>query len=282
MGRRSLVWHVARFSAAALLIVAGSLKLFVGSGPSGSGSLVLEPHVTTLLAAVELALGLWLAAGWSAAVARPVAVATFASFAGASAWLTWLGASECGCLGPLSVPPVVMASADLILAGLLAVGRTPARRPPDWGPIDFVRPAATALALGLGVYAFGVYHYGSAAAALAGLQGQAAHLEFAALDFGEGNKGDRQSKTVAVTNLTSRPVLITGGKADCSCTALADLPLTVPPHESRPLTISLRFVGSTPGRQVHEVTYTTDDPATPTLRLWVVASLKTPGVVPGE
>ena len=282
MGRRHLLWLVARIAAAAVLIAAGSLKLFAGSGSFEPGPVVLEPHVVILVATAELVLGAWLLSGWSTAVARPVAVAAFAGFAAMSGWLAWVGAAECGCFGSVRVSPIVSAAIDVTLAAALLTSRSAVRRPADWKATDFVVPVVVAAVLGIGAYTAGVYQYGSAASAVARLRGESAHLDSAVLDFGDGRPGDSRERSASVTNLTDRPLCILGGSVDCSCTAVAGLPVTIPPFESRTLTVGLRFIGATAGRQVHEVTYTTDDLATPTLRLWLVARLNTPGAVPGE
>ena len=79
---------------------------------------------------------------------------------------------------------------------------------------------------------------------------------------GEGVAGERRTFTVQVTNHGDRPVRVVGGTTTCACIATGDLPITVPPGESRPIEVQMTFRGGT-GRFQHNFSLYTDDEKQP-------------------
>jgi hypothetical protein len=65
------------------------------------------------------------------------------------------------------------------------------------------------------------------------------------VDMGEGVPGETRSASVELTNRTDEPIRLIGGTSDCSCTVLADLPVTIPPGESRSITVAMRLPNAT-------------------------------------
>jgi hypothetical protein len=61
------------------------------------------------------------------------------------------------------------------------------------------------------------------------------------VDMGEGLPEEVRQRKVELMNRTDQAVRVIGGTADCSCTVLADLPVTIPPGESRSITVSFRL-----------------------------------------
>ena len=53
------------------------------------------------------------------------------------------------------------------------------------------------------------------------------------IDMGHGAPGETREATVELTNRTDQPIRLIGGTADCSCTVIGDLPVTIPPGEAR-------------------------------------------------
>ncbi len=160
--------------------------------------------------------------------------------------------------------------------------RPPARRASDWSATDFAVPAGMGLALLAVAYFAGVWAYGSLGVAVARLRGEVVIADPSAVDFGGAARGEVRERQVMVWNFSPAPVRVVGGTADCACTTLADLPVTVPPGEGRPAIVRLRYVG-TPGVFAHaaELMVADDGGATRKLRLTLRGRVEAPGTVPG-
>ena len=61
--------------------------------------------------------------------------------------------------------------------------------------------------------------------------------------MGAGLPGERRSLKVELANWTDKPIRLIGGTANCSCTVLNDLPLTIPPKEVRAVSVDFYFRG---------------------------------------
>ena len=84
-----------------------------------------------------------------------------------------------------------------------------------------------------------VLYYGSLRLAIARLSGERFVISPAAVDLGECESRTEHDVEFTVTNFTAHEIRIVGGEQSCSCVALGDLPLEVPPGESA--NISVRF-----------------------------------------
>ncbi|HET6574025.1 MAG TPA: DUF1573 domain-containing protein [Fimbriiglobus sp.] len=246
-----------------------------------SERLILDPHLYTLLAGWELLLGLWVLSGWSAHFSRWVVAVTFGFLATVSGYLGWLGVADCGCFGDVSVSPWWVFGLDVGILVASCLTRPPARRATDWAAADFAAPAGIALALIVIAYSAGVWAYGSLGVAVARIRGEVVVADPDVVDYGEATRGETRIRRVTVWNFSDTPIRVIGGTADCSCTALSDLPVTVPAGESRPVTVELRYVG-TPGVFAHTAELMVDEGSmTSILHLTLRGRVEMLGAVPG-
>ena len=118
------------------------------------------------------------------------------------------------------------------------------------GGVGLVAAAWTAVAL----------TFGSTSLALAALRGEPAAAAASTLDFGAVAAGEFATQSATIHNTSADEVWVVGGTADCSCTTLNDLPVMVPPGESRPVSIRLRFPAE-PGRVGCRCTLWTNTPS---------------------
>lgn len=81
--------------------------------------------------------------------------------------------------------------------------------------------------------------YGSVPAAIAHLRGERVSIQPNLVDVGDFPAGETQTVQIEVMNWTEKPVRLFGGTADCSCTVLGDLPVTIPANESRSISVQL-------------------------------------------
>jgi hypothetical protein len=213
----------------------------------------------------EIVLGFWLMSGVNRPAAWVVGVATFAVFSLLTFWSGWVGRASCGCFGDIHVSPWYAFALDIAaLAALVGVAR-PARAERAValsgsaafaGGVGFVAAAWTAVALG----------FGSTNLALAALRGEPAAATASTLDFGSVAAGDSVTQSATIYNTSADQLWIVGGTADCSCTTLNDLPVMVPPGESRAVSIRVRFPAE-PGRVERRCTLWTNSPTRDVIEL---------------
>ena len=231
------------------MLTAAGLKAYgFGVDPVARTGIFSAPAFQFLVILFEVGLGVWLLSGkqqLGAWLAVLVTFAAFAAFAGISSYQGVIGQASCGCLGSkVTVNPWIMFGIDLVAIAALLVAR------PDFKPLweNRVRIVRTTSAV-VGVYllvmaalaAVAYLGYGSVDAALASLRQERISVSPSLVDMGEGVPGETRQATVELTNRTDKPVRLIGGTADCSCTVLADLPVTIPPGESRSITVSVRL-----------------------------------------
>lgn len=272
-------WHFARSLAAVVLIGAGGLKLTASAPIADSSTLLAWPHQQFFLAGYEVALGLWLLSGWLAVASRQIAMLTMAVFSVASGYLGLVGIARCGCLGDVPASPWYLFVTDVVLLIVLTVCR-PRYRPQNWRVVLGFAPA-----IGVGVilltvgYALCCWQFGTLGNAVAYARGQRVIAEPAVLDFGTATVGSSRERQVVVRNLTAVELRVVGGTVDCACTAIDDLPISIPPGGHQAVTIRLRFVGSG-GVLSHSATLTTDAPDQPPLHIHLSGRISTSGTVP--
>ena len=83
--------------------------------------------------------------------------------------------------------------------------------------------------------------FGSIDAALAILRGERLSIYPSLVDMGEGVPGETRNASIELTNRTDMPIRVIGGTSVCSCTVLGDLPVTVPPGESRLINVAMHL-----------------------------------------
>jgi hypothetical protein len=67
---------------------------------------------------------------------------------------------------------------------------------------------------------------------IARIRGEPLEIGESHVDFGVGKVGDLLEASTTVYNRTGQPIRLIGGTADCSCTTIRDLPITIPPGGS--------------------------------------------------
>ncbi len=228
-----------------LLLVAAGLKLYglqVSAVPR-IGPLS-TPWVQMAVLQWEVILGLWLVSGKYPLGSWLAAVGTFAAFAAVSGYLGWIGQAVCGCFGSVEASPWHAFAVDVLVLLALAWAR------PDWRALRehprlaLRRACRTALAFFAGAVVLlsllaglGVWMFGSIDAALAHIRGERVSVRPNIVDLGRGAPGQSVETTVELVNRTDRPVRIIGGTSDCSCVTTKDLPVSLGPGESRPVSI---------------------------------------------
>lgn len=262
---------VVRIGLGILLLTAAGLKLYGLSGSSVPRvGWFAQPWVQLLTAEWEVVLGAWLLSGIFPRLSGLMAIVTFVAFAGVSGYLGWIGVASCGCLGAFKVNPWWTFGVDLTAVSLLAL-HWPSREDGDF--LRCLRAAgvwvgAVALTCGFVVGASSLL-FGSLEAALAKLRGDTLAITPAYVDFGTGKPGETLEATATVSNWTDQPVRILGGTSDCTCAAIDDFPLTIPPGEKASFRVRLRIINISSGHLIRTLTVRTDHPSRPEIRFQI-------------
>lgn len=256
---------IARITGTLLLLAAALKASGLGVDPVGRMGIFSTPEFQLAIIEFEVFLGLWLVSGLSPIGSWLTAVATFLTFACVSAYLGIIGQSSCGCFGRLSPSPWWAFALDMVVLGLLAVGR------PDLKPVmenprsKFATAAVIAicsvvgLALMLSVLlAFVHLCFGSVPAAIAYFRNERVSIQPRLIDIGEGSPGETRTVSVEVTNWTGNPIRLFGGTADCSCTVLGDLPTDIGPKETRVVSVTISL-GEKAGMFTRNAAFRVDD-----------------------
>jgi hypothetical protein len=195
--------------------------------------------------AFELALGCWLLSGKLPAGAWLVTLLTFGGFAMVTFYQGWIGQASCGCAGRIvTINPWIAFAVDVASVAGLALKRPDLK--PLWqerASIAYYGGCAVGgyLVLAGSLAAFAHFRYGSIDTALASLRNERLSVSPWLVDVGEGAPGETREAAVELTNRTDEPIRVIGGTADCSCTVLGDLPVTIAPGESQSITIQMRL-----------------------------------------
>src|SRR5262249_14391851 len=152
---------------------------------------------------------------------------------------------SCGCFGRVAVSPWWTLALDVALIATLLSCR------PLPGSGFLPGSIRNVLATGLGAVAFltaigGAFMLATddPAAVLARLRGEPIAVKPSVSDVGDGVAQEQRSITVQLTNHSQRSVQIVGGTSNCACIATDDLPVAVPPHESRAIKVHVYFRGA--------------------------------------
>jgi len=250
------------------LLVTAGLKIHgLYTDPYSQESVLLTPRLLVAVIEVEILLGLWLLSGLAMRAAWLAALAFFAAGAAANVYLAVEGQRSCGCFGAVAVHPWWTVALDVVIVLFLVTVR-PASTPalPDSGWLASVATSALGAAAILTVIC-GVFFllFDNPTAALAWLRGEAVTVEPYVTDVGEGVAGEWRTFTIRVRNHGNRTVRIFGGTTSCACIATKDLPVDIPPYESRSIRVEMGFRGL-PGRFVHDFVLLTDSPGQFTVR----------------
>jgi hypothetical protein len=196
-------------------------------------------------------------------------LALFGAFAAVSLYLGWIGQTSCGCTGTLlSVSPWFAFGFDVFMLAILGLAR------PQWDAFRNSSRAEFATAVQPAVYAMGavlvfsgllfgtIYlTFGSVPAAAAFVRGDRISIRPGLVDLGAATAGEGREIEIEVCNWSDEPMRVIGGTSDCSCTVLQDLPLEIPAHESRTVTVAVRS-GDRPGIFTRTAALLVDDRGT--------------------
>jgi hypothetical protein len=191
------------------------------------------------------------------------ALVGFSLLASVSLYLAIDGQSSCGCFGAkLPVSPWYALGLDVAALAAL-IWQRPRRGDRTEAPysaalrqvISVVAGAAVMLALAFGVL---TWMYGSPYEGLLHARGDLIAVEPTVSYVGESSPGEHGVFNIQISNHRDRTITILGGTTTCSCITTKDLPITMPPNESRTIAVRINFRG-TPGRFQHTFVLYTDD-----------------------
>lgn len=245
-------YSIVRSALGVLLLLAAVLKLSgLGADPVARMGIFSAPEFQLAVIEFEVFLALWLLSGKRPLGSWLVALTAFAGFAAVSFYQGWIGQSSCGCFGRLSVSPWAAFTLDILILAALGFGcpdLTPLRDNPRRHLRGALLPAAWGIAgtAAIAGVLIGLAHlgFGSVPAAIAYFRGERVSIEPRLVDVGSGVGGESRRVSVTVTNWTDQPVHLFGGTADCSCSVLDDLPVTIPAGESRSVSLHVRLSGA--------------------------------------
>jgi hypothetical protein len=240
------------FVVGSLLIVAAVLKLSARVfEPVQRMGLFSLQSIQVGIVNLEIILALWIWSRLYSSLSWLTTFTVFACFAGVSGYQGWLGESSCGCFGKLPVHPWVALGLDLgVLLALLAAR-------PGWeelreeshhlrSRLDKKTLLLPAVALGLFILVaagYGYMAYGSFASAMAHLKGESITVDPIFSDLGTCRFGEQREFAIRVTNHRNEPIRIVGQPRGCSCQIVSELPLTIPPGDSREVNMMLVVLG---------------------------------------
>ena len=248
------------------LIVTALLKVQgPADGALGQNTILFSPRLRFLVVEIEMLLGLWLLSGWAKRSAWFFVVAFFVVVAGFSLYLGLMGQSSCGCFGRIHVSPWNAFGLDVVCLGMLGLCRPAFRRGQARAGADsrwlretlmIVGVAGAILAVCLG----GVLLAGGGRPGdlLARIRGDRITVEPPVTDMGADEAGHKRRFTVHLHNHTDHTVRIVGGTTSCGCIVTDDLPVSIPPGGSVPVTVRTGFKG-TPGLFQQNFFFYSDD-----------------------
>ena len=255
---------IVRLGIALLLIAAAALKLY-GLGISAMPSVgwFAQPWVQLAAAEWELVLGLWLLSGSFPKASWFAAVGTFLAFAGVSGYLGINGVASCGCLGAVQASPWWAFGIDAAALAMLGVAYPRGERISSGSNAFAVKWIGGVVVLLVGATIAASAMYGSPEAALARLRGKSLITDD--VDLGTGKTGEILEGAAIIRNVTYHPIRLVGGSANCGCTVLSDLPVTVKPGGSASVRVILTIPATSQERMNRGVMLRTDDVRHPTM-----------------
>jgi hypothetical protein len=234
---------------------------------------MLSPRVQLIGMEVEALVGLWLVSGYARRGAWVAGITLFAILAAVSVYLIAKDQTSCGCFGRVEVSPWASLTLDAACVFALAVARPAfdsARR------VGFERATVVLVAVGAAVF-IGSFSTPAGMRVSARLRGEVILLPYGDSDAGSAPRGEVRTVLVVAENLTDEPVKFVGGTASCSCVAIADFPLIVPPHAQVEVRVLVKFAGET-GTFLHNFEWYTDSPFQPCVGGRIAGQVE-PGVV---
>ena len=196
-----------------------------------------------------------------------VALITFAGFTAVNLRDIAHGVAKCGCFGDLPVTPWTALAIDASALALLVIAYATLRRGETFRTdtrAALTQFVACQLLLAGCWSAFVAASARSSEVALASFGNDDIAVLPGQIDFGVSPAGESAYRTVTIHNLSASPLIFFGGTADCGCVTTADMPVTIPPGESRGIGITLKLP-ATAGTFRCEAYLWTDNPSHKTL-----------------
>jgi hypothetical protein len=147
---------------------------------------------------------------------------------------------------------------------------TDRRKMPTWFAVSI-----SFLLIYLALVVWAQVRFGSYSYALSYLRGSRLQIVPVVNNIGTHTTSELYQTSVTLRNHGSSPIVVVGASADCACIANRDLPRTVLPGKSSSLPITIRF-GNEAGDWHQSITYLTDDPGEPALRVQLTAQIIEP------
>ncbi|MBI2807983.1 MAG: hypothetical protein HYX68_23615 [Planctomycetes bacterium] len=225
-----------------------------------------EAQLTIIAFEVFLGLWLWISAGGANALGPWLAaVLTFTIFACVTFYLGWVGQSSCRCLGRYSPSPWYAFGLDVFVLALLLVGRpdlTALRANPRVALAANAYPGACGLGsvalLTLLLALLPMMGFGPLGQIIGKLGAHRVTIQPGLAQVEPGAPGQQREISVEIANWTDEPIRLIGGTADCSCTVLHDLPITIAPNETRSVAVRIALSGQ-PGIFTRKAAFLVDD-----------------------
>lgn len=133
----------------------------------------------------------------------------------------------------------------------------------------FRTPAVT-LSLTLGLLAagagYGRLRFGSVSATLDSLRGRSVLVDERAKSIIGVRPGSQVVMSYALTNISDRPVRIIGSSSSCECTTIEEMPITLPPSETRTVSARITISEHNPNSS-GTLRLFTDEPRSPEIAL---------------
>jgi len=149
---------------------------------------------------------------------------------------------------------------DLTAVLLLAMWRVPSDSTSTtvrWNRRALLTFATTVVTLVL-IGGAGAFFFDDPWSAFSRLRGETISVEPADSEIGTGVSGELHEFSVRLVNHSNHSVRCYGGTANCRCLAIKDLPMVLPPGESRPIRLQITFRGG-PGLFRERFVIFTDD-----------------------
>lgn len=253
IARLRLPFRYIRLPIGVILLAAAGLKAYgLVYDPVSQDSFLASPRLATAAIEMETLVGLWLLSGWWERAARFAALGFFAILAGVSFYLALIGQGSCGCLGPFTVKPWIIFSFDIAVIACCAIGSvrhvesSHEQRPEKVRQSAFrelLRAGAGAVAILALVCGAGLAAFGDMTEALVWLRGESISVEPTIVKIGDGIIDETRTFTLRLKNHKDRPVWIIGGTNTGWCKTSHNLPICIPPHESKNIEIKMMFRG---------------------------------------
>lgn len=236
-------WRIFSSLIAVMLMITAFLKA-MGLISDPYQNLIFAPWVQALTVGFEFGLAFWLLSGWRANTARKVTIITFGAFAAISLYLACIGQASCGCLGEVvKISPWWMFGLDAIIA-ISALFFNPKEDVFCFRDLGHIGMGSSAIIGLVGVALFTLFDNPNVL--LASVQGKSLAVVPGVVDLGADQVGTKKTFKIGVKNLSSKSITVSGGTAGCGCVATKSLPVTIPPHGTVDIDISVTFKG-TPG-----------------------------------